>query len=99
MNITANSVAVQWVVPYLAYGQEQYNMSYGTARGSLSQSRLVSGNEVDVSALNITYNTSLEDLAPNTAYYIQIRSTNAIGDTLSETLEFTTLEAGKTNKY
>ena len=95
VNITAYSVIVQWVVPYLNYTQEQYIVIYGISREILNLSSLTVASSTDISASNITYNTSMRGLIPNTAYYFQLRSINSFGTTLSEIMIFTTLEAGK----
>lgn len=94
VNVTADSATVQWVVPYLAYTQEQYSVSYGTARDSLDQSSPILSSTADISASNVTYNVSIQDLIPNTAYYFQLLSRNTFGMTTSATMTFTTMEAG-----
>lgn len=94
-NITAYSATVQWVIPHLTYTQEQYNVSYGTTRGLLDQSSVVMSSSADISASNITYDLSIQDLMPNSVYYFQLRSTNTQGTTTSIIMTFTTLEAGK----
>ena len=95
VNVTASSAIVQWLVPYLAYTQEQYNVSYGIARDTLNQSRLVMNLEPSLSASNITYSVPLQDLIPNSVYFFQIRSTNMQGVTLSNIMTLITLETGK----
>lgn len=94
VNVTASSATVLWLVPYLTYTQEQYDVSYGSSRDSLDRSRLVTNSELNISASNITYSVSLQDLTPNSVYFFQIRSTNTQGETVSEIMTLTTLEAG-----
>lgn len=94
VNVTATSATVQWLVPYLAYTQEQYNVRYGTARDALDQSMLIMNSEHNISASNITYSVSLQDLTPNIVYFFRIHSTNTQGETLSNIMTLTTLEAG-----
>ena len=94
VNVTASSATVQWVVPYLAYTREQYEVSYGTARSTLDQSMLVVDSETNSSASNITYSVFFQDLTPNSVYFFQVRSTNTQGEILSNILALTTLEAG-----
>lgn len=86
---------VEYVVPYLAYGQEQYTINYGAARESLTQSTPVLSPSADLTASNITYNISILDLTPNTVYYFQLHSTNVYRMTSSAIVSFRTLEAGK----
>jgi hypothetical protein len=95
VNITAYSAAVEWVIPYLAYAQEQYTISYSTTRESLTQSSPVLSSSTDITASNITYDISIQDLTPNTVYYFQLLSTNMYGMTSSSIMMFRTLEAGK----
>ena len=95
VNTTAYSTSVQWLVPYLTYTQEQYIVNYGTGRESLDTSSEVQGSTANISAVNVTYYVSLQELAPNTGYYYQIRSTNSRGSTLSPIMMFTTSEAGE----
>lgn len=94
VNVTASSAIVQWVVAYLAYTQEHYEVSYGPARERLNQSRLVVNSETNSSTSNITYSVSFQDLIPNSVYFFQLRSTNTQGETLSNIMMLTTLEAG-----
>lgn len=94
VNVTADSATVQWLVPYLAYTQEQYTVNYGTARQLLDQSSQVLSSSTDLSAANTTYAISIADLTPNTVYYYQLLSVNSYGRTLSAIMTFTTSEAG-----
>ena len=95
INVTAYSAITTWLVPYLTYTQERYNISYGLLRSTLSNSLLVIGSTIDNSISNMTYEAMLRNLIPNKVYYYQIRSTNSQGTTISEIMEFTTLETGK----
>lgn len=97
MNVTSYSATVQWVTPYLAYTQEQYSVKYGTARESLNQSSAVLSSASDISASNSTYSIPIQDLTPNTFYYIQLHSMNTYGEITSSIMTFTTAEAGKFN--
>lgn len=87
-------MTVQWVVPYLAYTQEQYTVNYGSVRGSLDETSPVLSSTTDLSVSNITYDMSLQGLVPNTVYYFQIHGTNMYGTSASTIMTFTTLEAG-----
>ena len=97
MNVTTYSATLQWVTPYLAYTQEQYTINFGTTRDSLSQSSPVLSSTTDISASNVTYDISIQDLSPNTVYYFQIRIMNSYGETTTGIMTFTTSEAGKIN--
>lgn len=93
--MTGYSAAVEWVMPYLAYTQEQYTVNYGTSSGSLDQSSIAISSTSDVSAANLTYSVSIQDLTPNTVYYFQLSSMNTRGAIVSSVMTFTTSEAGK----
>ena len=97
MNVTAYSMTLQWVTLYLAYTQEQYTINFGTTRDSLSRSSPILSSTTDISASNVTYDISIQDLSPNTAYYFQIRIMNSYGETTTGIMTFTTSEAGKIN--
>ena len=94
MNITSNSASVQWVIPYLAYTPEQYNINYGTARDSLDQSSPILASSTNISASNMTYSISIQELTPNRVYYFQLRSMNTYGVTTSAIMTLRTLESG-----
>lgn len=48
----------------------------------------------DISATNRTYESSLYDLTPHTAYYFKIHSENTFGETTTSIMTLTTSEAG-----
>ena len=95
INITAYSATIVWQVPSLAYSQERYNVSYGRTRSPLTNSLIITGTTVDRATSNMTYDTIISNLIPNTMYYYQLSSMNSQGMVTSNVMEFMTSEAGK----
>ena len=94
-DISSNSALVHWIVPHIAYTPEQYIVYYGTSQTFLSRRTSVLSSPTDLAVTNATYASNITGLEANRAYYFYINSTNSYGGVLTMTMNFTTLEAGK----
>jgi len=94
VNITLDSVTVQWVVSYLAYTPERYLVLYGTSNASLDRTSDVVLSTADLAASNETYNISVTGLEPNKQYHFKVYSSNTFGSVETALMTFTTAESG-----
>lgn len=94
VNITLDSVTVQWVVSYLAYTPERYLVLYGTSNASLDRTSDVVLSTADLAASNETYNISVNGLEPNRKYYFKVYSSNTFDSVETAVMTFKTAESG-----
>ena len=92
INITPHEATIQWTVPYLVYTPEVYTVHYNnTANNTLISARRKSGSNFSLS-LNLILNTSFTMLDTGVRYTFYVNATNSHGSTVSDTMEFTTME-------
>ena len=93
INITPHEATIQWTVPYLVYTPEVYTVHYNSTANNIQISaRRESGSNFSLS-LNLTLDTSLTMLDPGVRYTFYVNATNNNGSTLSDIMNFTTMEA------
>ena len=91
---TPNSAIISWMVPSIAFDQENYTVQYGTEIAMLSTtSRVVQGND-NLFALNDLFSINITGLTPFTRYYYTIVAINSINSTSTMVMNFTTDETG-----
>ena len=102
MDITSDSVVIQWTVAYISYSPETYVVQYGTSRDSLiHNSRSTDSEEGEM----MSYSVELSGLRDNTTYYVQVLATNTAQRSNRSsvhsfaTLPFSIIESGKIMCY
>ena len=93
LNVEHNAAAIVWVVTEIAYTNESYVVRYGTdVNNLLNSSNPVEGG-TDFLATGQQFDTRIEDLKSNTAYYFTVDAINSEGNTSSLPGTFTTLQS------
>lgn len=92
-DITDYTCTVSWTVSSITEPQEYYLM-YGTSQYSLNRTTDRIRGITDISLVNVTYSISLEDLEPDTEYYVAVVAVFGSTTLYSNTVSFTTTEPG-----
>lgn len=90
---TSSSVTITWMVPRIAYDQENYSLEYGkmsmAALGSMNRT----GN-TNLNTIDDIFSVTINRLEPFTMYYFILRASNSNGSISSAQMTFETDEAG-----
>ena len=94
-SITGVSAVIRWTVPYIAFTQETYVVTYGLDPNSLTAETIPITSGPNVS---IVYTQMLSNLDPLETYYFRVVATNDAGSAGSDIDSFMTLEGRKFSK-
>lgn len=94
-SITGVSAVIRWTVPYIAFTEETYVVTYG-----LNPNSLIEVTPPITSGLNISsvYTQTLSNLDPLETYYLRVVATNDVGSAGSDIASFMTLGGRKFSK-
>ena len=97
IDITAERITITWIIPYIAYTPEEYQVHYGNSQELLDET---SGQvESIIDAIGQAYSVIIAELEPGTQYYFQVASRNSYGSTQSDVISAATLDAGKQSDF
>ena len=90
--LSHNLAIIRWTVPLTAYTPETYYVQYKRANDSSGVSKRSSSiaGSTDLEAVDVEYDSVLENLDSGTTYVAQIISNNIFGGRVSEDVSFTT---------
>ena len=94
VNISSHNATILWMVPYLTYTPEEYTVYFGVSESLLDQRSEIQRSSSDLGARNEIYSLIITQLRPNTDYYFQIHSVNSYSETVTDAMNFTTIESG-----
>lgn len=95
VSVTGTTAVIIWTVPYIEFTSELYTVEYGLDVDILDQYSNNIPSYSDITLENQTYTTILLNLQPLTTYYYRIRSENSESSAVTEVMQFTTGEGGK----
>lgn len=93
-DITAYTITINWIVPELTYGRENYTVWLGTTVDDINISAGTVTSTSDLTATDQLYSLTISSLTPGSQYYFMVVSRNLFTSSTSATLNSPTLILG-----